>query len=421
MQETIAALNAYQHTLLIIKHLLALTSTPCNIMEPAGSEAAPGRHQDEPAQLPKAREKMKRIFTNFFMQIRHPKRTKHRGGGPEAVVKVPVKEPEPPRIQVSQAVQTGDLEPPGPQEFKPAPVLEEPIPPKEYVDKQVQVLTEELALVEYDGELFFPRFKGTGNIIKNHAGKPAELPPEMQEKIVKNLVNTPEFVHFKYDPHGLNITCPNLNRIYSILGTCVFWYRRFRPQITRTSFVENLAQSAGLTLETVSQGIQGARYESFGVPSAKANEFRVWLGSAEVGEHAFRIRLTIGGTPRLATIPFKSEVVLFYLDGYLSPIFDGWGGRTREEAESTVNFTKMPGVFGWEEHRVHSTLFPLSQVEERLRHFMKPQLGHILSPVLAEHGNPNQARVFTKLFRFLSNYASNLEECKILVGPFHPF
>ncbi|KAK8034162.1 hypothetical protein PG993_009157 [Apiospora rasikravindrae] len=227
------------------------------------------------------------------------------------------------------------------------------------------------------------------------------------------MVATPEFIHLLYEPKDLTIACPNRDRIYPIINTCFFFYRRFRPEIARTSFVDHLAVTARDARKTVNQGSANeAEFEKRGVSGPFADELRSWLAKAKVRLYPFYIRLTIEGKARLATIPFKPEVALFYLDGYLSPAFDG-EGKARE-------FRVADGTFGWAD-RVHSALFPLSQVEERLRHLMERRPGEGSDFALDAHDHPRQAGIVRDLFRSLSDYESKLEECQILVGPFHPF
>ncbi|KAK7968005.1 uncharacterized protein PG986_002282 [Apiospora aurea] len=207
-----------------------------------------------------------------------------------------------------------------------------------YIARQIEAYKQEFENVEErNEEIFLPRARESKEDIVKNTGMFSVLPKELLGMVVKDVVNTPEFIHF----------------------LC--------------------------TLKIVSPGPpEDAEFEKYGIESPIAHELRAWLARANVGLDPFKVLLTIGGEARLATIPFKPEVALFYLDGYLSPAFHGAG------SDEAKKFSRKEGTFDWAD-RVHSALFPLSQVEERLRRLIELRAGGSFELAHAPQGDPRHA------------------------------
>jgi len=93
------------------------------------------------------------------------------------------------------------------------------------------------------------------------AGLFRKLPEDLIGPIVKEVVDSPEFVHFLYDSNTLTIRCPNLNGIFTILSASVAMYRWVKMLTTRSMFVEHLAQCAQHALNLFQADFPGGAFQ----------------------------------------------------------------------------------------------------------------------------------------------------------------
>lgn len=266
--------------------------------------------------------------------------------------------------------------------------------------------------------VFFPR---RYNIPKSFG----KLPVEMREKIKETVLQTPEFIHFEFpnDPNGMR--CRNINRIFAVLRTCIYHYELYKQCIAGSIKTENEAREA----ERAALVRHGGYDEDFlrqGFTPERAKELDLFLKRGR-GEHMkpfFQVPLLFDKDGNVVlhvcTIPFVPEVALFYLEGYLRHGFVVEAQMLRNngvlEEDEDVNT-----LLRWGD-RVRSALFPLHEVKERLEThmgFYDEALAHGHRP--ARVPRIDHAIAWKGLFRRFSEYDSNLEECKILVGSFHPY
>ncbi|KAK8064162.1 hypothetical protein PG996_008814 [Apiospora saccharicola] len=119
----------------------------------------------------------------------------------------------------------------------------------------------------------------------------------------------------------------------------------------------------------------------------------------------FEVHLLVDGKDVWRSLRVIPDVELFYFDRFLKRENDEW----LKYPDEVNNDAERP----WE-HRVRCALLPLFEVRQRLLDLDRYHHNRRPLPI-------NQAAILKVLFRSLSEGESALDECKILVGPYHPF
>ncbi|KAK8064161.1 hypothetical protein PG996_008813 [Apiospora saccharicola] len=71
-----------------------------------------------------------------------------------------------------------------------------------------------------------------------------DLPNEMKLHILKILIMTPEFVHFRFDPAIRQIQCPNRDRLNAARMACTFFKNKLDKLVARSSYADTQFRSA---------------------------------------------------------------------------------------------------------------------------------------------------------------------------------
>ncbi|KAK8113449.1 hypothetical protein PG984_013975 [Apiospora sp. TS-2023a] len=245
-----------------------------------------------------------------------------------------------------------------------------------------------------------------------------DLPNEMRLHILKILIMTPEFVHFRFDPAIGKIQCPNRDRLNAARMACKLFKNELDKLVARSSYEDTQFRSAVKVVmtalrsddrESVKQRLEESDFkfdfEDYGWPASMADGLRDALKYGKTGLPMFEVHLLVDGKDVWRSLRVIPDVELFYFDRFLNRENDEWL-KYPEEVKSEA---ERP----WE-HRVRCALFPLFEVRQRLLDLDRYYRNRRPLPI-------NQAAILKVLFRSLSEGESELDECKILVGPYHPF
>ncbi|KAK8065077.1 hypothetical protein PG997_011824 [Apiospora hydei] len=357
-------------------------------MESSETGAASGRHQDEQseAQVAQKCDKLKGLYTNMMKKIRHVLDTAEapKASGQDLVLA------QTSAVEASNAYLKFRSET---EQLKPLRRPSEPSP-----DKNI-------------AGIFLPRLYDVPETL-------TKLPGEMRERVKQTVLQTPEFVHFQFYEDEEGIKCHNLNRIFAVLRSCVYYYELFRDSIAGSIAIEDDVREARRAA-LVRFGGPDEDFEKQGFTRERAWELQMFLERGKLAKPLFKVPLLFGDELHVSTIPFVPDVALFYLEGYLPNGFSIDAQALREEGvlEEDEDVDKLPR---WVDH-VHSALFPLHDVKGQLEQTMSYydlELSGGYTPTREPY--PVHATTYKKLFGRFSEYDSNLTECKILVGPFHP-
>ncbi|KAK8034163.1 hypothetical protein PG993_009158 [Apiospora rasikravindrae] len=359
-------------------------------MEPAEAGAATGRHQDGQSEARVAQKctKLKKLYTNMMERINHALDTAEapQASGKDLVL-AQARAAEASNNYLKFRSET--------EHFKPIRIPDISENPNKNIEG-----------------IFLPRLYDVPESL-------TKLPGEMREKVKQAVLQTPEFVHFQFYEDMEGIRCHNLSRIFAVLRTCVYHYELYRDSIAGSIAIEDDVREAKRAA-LVRFGGPDEDFEKQGFTRERAMELQSFLKRGELAKPLFKVPLWFGEDLHVSTIPFVPDVALFYLEGYLPYGFSIDAQLLREEGvlEEDEDVDKLPR---WVD-RVHSALFPLREVQARLEQEMtgydaSVRTGHTPSRA----SSTEHAAIYRRLFRRFSEWDSNLKECRILVGPFHPF